>query len=240
MSTPQPLQDDQKPPFGVFIATIIVVFFCALSAADSVGFVPYYIDGTSPSLALSNDSSATSPSAMENLPLTDLPELGEATTTPTLITPVAPKQNTTLPTRLEIPAIGLDLPVQNPSTADVNALDALLVNGPARYVDSAKLGEDGNVVIFGHSSHLPIVHNKMFQAFNNVPNLKAGDSITLIGKDGKSYLYTVDSVVKADVNAGTSISLAPRDGAKLTIVTCDTLTGKSARFIMTASYVGVE
>lgn len=237
MSAPRPLKNDQKPPFGVFIATIIVVFFCALSAADSVGFVPYYIDGTTPSTVVAQDDASQSG---ETLALADLPELGEATTTPISNVSPTPKPTTTVPVRLEIPSIGLDLPVQNPSTTDVNALDALLVNGPARYVDSAKLGEEGNVVIFGHSSHLPIVHNKMFQAFNNVPNLKAGDSITLLGKDGKSYLYTVDSVVRADVNAGTSISLAPSDGTKLTIVTCDTLTGKSARFIMTASYVGVE
>ncbi len=119
--------------------------------------------------------------------------------------------------------------MQNPSTTDVDALDALLNKGPARYVDSAELGVSGNVLIFAHSSHLPIVTNKMFQAFNQIPNVDPGASIELDGADGKAYLYSVDSVVKADTSDGTTIQLDPSQGQKLTLVTCDTLTGTSAR-----------
>ena len=129
--------------------------------------------------------------------------------------------------------------MQNPNTRDIQILDDSLQHGPARYVDSAQLGESGNVLIFAHSSHLPIVHNKMFQAFNNIPSLKAGDSITLTGADGKSYLYSVESVTKADVEKGTTIDVSPAQGTKLTLVTCDTLTGKSARYVLEAQFVGV-
>lgn len=201
----------QKPPKRVFFAATLVIFFCLLSTADSVGFVPDYVDGTAPA----------------QLPLSDLPQLGEETEGPGI-----------LPVRIEISAIDLDLAVQNPSTRDVEALDALLTSGPARYVDSAKLAEKGNVIIFAHSSHLPIVHNKMYQAFNNVPDLQAGDSITLVGEDGKRYLYSVTSVAKADVNDGAYIDLSPSLGKKLTLVTCDTLTSKSARYILEADFVG--
>ncbi len=239
MNTPNPTSNTRnKPPFGVFLSTAIVVFFCMLSTADSVGFVPYYIDGTDP--AANNVASA---SASDSLALSSLPQLGVSNDTSAAsgasATPGA-NTATTVPVRLEIPSINLDLPVQNPATTDVDTLDALLKYGPARYSASAQLGEAGNVVIFGHSSHLPIVHNKMFQAFNGIPNLKAGDSITVVGDNGKSYLYTVDGVARVSVDDGTSISLAPTDGTKLTIVTCDTLTGKSARFVLTATFVGVE
>ncbi|MDR3571186.1 MAG: sortase [Candidatus Pacebacteria bacterium] len=207
----------KSPPFGVFLATTVVVFALSLSAADSVGFVPCQIDGTCDQVAISS-----------------LPQLGVEDNAP-----AATATQGVLPTEIKIPSVGIDLPVQNPATTDVDALDALLNKGPARYVSSAQLGVKGNVLIFAHSSHLPIVTNKMFQAFNQIPNLNPGDSIELDGADGKAYLYSVDSVVKADAGDGTTISLDPSQGQKLTLVTCDTLTGTSARFVLTAHYVGV-
>jgi LPXTG-site transpeptidase (sortase) family protein len=212
-----------KPPKRVFLAAFVVLFFCTLSAADSVGFVPCSFDGT---CVTHSDSIALS-----SLPMLGLPAQAGDTNTPVAV-------QTALPARIQIASAGIDLPVQNPGTRDVDALDALLTQGPARYVDSAKLGQDGNVLIFAHSSHLPIVHNQMFKAFNAIPDLKAGDNITIVGDDGKSYLYSVDSVAKADTQSGVSIDLSPTQGKKLTLVTCDTLTGKSARFILTATFVG--
>ena len=209
----------QKPPKSVFLAAFIVIFFCTISAGDSIGLVPCQLDG----------SCVTHP---DSIALSSLPALGETTDAPT-----AAAVHTTLPVRIKIDSVGIDLPVQNPATLDVNALDDLLQQGPARYAESAELGADGNVVIFAHSSHLPIVHNQMFKAFNTIPQLKQGDSITLVGADGVQYLYSVDAVAKADVASGTSIPLSPSLGKKLTLVTCDTLTGKSARYILTATFV---
>ena len=118
----------------------------------------------------------------------------------------------------------------------MNTLDALLQKGPARYVDSALLGQKGNVVIFAHSSHLPVVHNQMFKAFNRIPELKTGDSITVSG-GGKEYVYSVVSVRRADATED-SISLTKTEGTRLTLVTCDTLTSKSTRWILEADLVG--
>jgi LPXTG-site transpeptidase (sortase) family protein len=219
MSTDFLITQSQKPPKAVFLAAFIVIFFSAISAGDSVGFVPCQLDGT---CVTHSDS----------LALASLPVLGETSDASSTST------HTALPVRIKIDSAGIDLPVQNPATTDVDALDTLLQNGPARYVDSAELGEDGNVVIFAHSSHLPIVHNQMFKAFNNIPELKQGDTITLVGDDGVQYLYSVDGVAKADVESGTTIPLSASLGKKLTLVTCDTLTGKSARYILTATFVG--
>jgi LPXTG-site transpeptidase (sortase) family protein len=225
-------RNTRKAPAGVFVALAIVIFFLTLSAADSVGFVPNYIDGTAPQsdIAQNDTSSDTSSDTQSNgtLALSQLPQLGEVADASVV---------TALPARVEIPAIDLDLAVQNPSTTNIDKLDALLQNGPARYTDSAKLGEKGNMIIFAHSSHLPIVHNQMFKAFNRIPELQSGDSITIVGDDGKNYMYTVDSVVKADTDS--TIDMSAKEGTKLTLVTCDTLTGKSARFILTADFVGV-
>ena len=132
-------------------------------------------------------------------------------------------------------SIGLDLNIQNPATRDIGTLDEILKDGPARYVDSALLGEKGNVLIFAHSSRLPVVRNQMYKAFNRVAELKPGETITLSG-GGREFLYTVKSVRRADAEEEL-ISLA-KDGNKLTLVTCDTLTSKTSRFIVEAELVG--
>ena len=217
-------KNQQKAPIPVFIATTIVIFFLTLSAADSVGLIPDYLDGTAKS---------TNNSSEANVQLSALPELGETTNTDTQ--PFATKK--ILPTRIQIDAIGLDLGVQNPDTRDIAKLDNLLVKGPARYVDSAMLGNSGNMIIFAHSSHLPVVRNQMFKAFNRIPELKAGDTITLSGDDGISYVYSVTDIKKADAG-DTTIDLSTTLGTKLTLVTCDTLTGKSARYVLSADFVG--
>ena len=207
----------QKPPLRVFFAASIVMFFLTLSAADSVGFVPCSLDGTCGEVS------------SENVRLSNLPELSVESVE-------GDSQAVTLPDRIVIPAIGLDLNVQNPSTRDIAALDTVLKNGPVRYVDSAKLGEKGNVLIFAHSSRLPIVRNQMFRAFNRVYELSPGDTITMTG-GGKSYVYSVLSVRSG--NAGDElIDLSPKQGTRLTLVTCDTLTSKESRWILEAELIG--
>lgn len=219
----------KRPPFSVFLAAVVMLFFCSISAADSIGFVPDYIDGTTP---------ASSPA--DSVALSALPQLGVENPAPSTSANTSALPTGIEPVKLIIPAANMNLPVQNPTTTDVDTLDNLLKNGPAHYVSSADLGQAGNLIIFAHSSHLPIVTNKMFQAFNNVPNLSAGDSITVVGSDGKDYNYSVVSVVKADTNDGTTIDTSADHGTNLTLVTCDTLTGVSARFVLTATYIGVS
>ncbi len=214
MTTRNPSKNNQKPPKRVYFAALIMVFFCTVSAADSVGFVPYYIDGTAP--------------RAQSVALSELPQLSPSTTS---------VRETALPERIKIPAIDLDLPVLNPDTRDLAVLDAAILKGPARYVDSAKLGEAGNMLIFAHSSTYRVVRNQMYKAFNRISELKAGDPITVEGK-GKQYLYRVTSVRKADVSEAV-IDLSPTQGTKLTLTTCDILTGKTARFVVEAEYVGV-
>lgn len=233
----------QVAPKSVFLALAFVIFCLLLFFFSSLGFVPYYVDGT-PSAA-DRAAAARAMEATDVQVLTQLSDLAPDTllldSHGRLISSASPSgahdAQTVVPTRIAIPAIDLDLVVQNPATTDVSALDALLVNGPARYANSATLGEQGNVIIFAHSSHLPVVHNQMYKAFNRVPDLKAGDTITLTGADGIEYLYSVNSVTKADVNDDVELSLA-KTATKLTLVTCDTLTGKSARFVLDASFIG--
>ena len=62
-----------------------------------------------------------------------------------------PQIATELPIKIEIPKINLSAVVVNPTITTVAVLDKELLKGAVRYPTSAKLGEDGNVVLFGHS-----------------------------------------------------------------------------------------
>lgn len=219
-----PVSSHKKPPAAVFLATVFVVFVLTLSAADSVGFVPNYIDGSTPLATSGTDTVA----------LSALPQLGGLRSIESIVAEIA--QTATLPERIVISAIGMDLPVQNTATKDIDALTEVLKNGPARYVDSAKLGEEGNMLVFGHSSQLPVVRNQMYKAFNNISKLKSGDTISVFG-DGKEYLYSVESVWEGDADEDV-IDLSRAKGARLTLVTCNTLGEKSARWIVEADLVG--
>lgn len=141
------------------------------------------------------------------------------------------------PVRIEIAAIGLNEPVSNPVSADVKLLDNALLAGPVRYPSSSNLGEPGNVIIFGHSSYLPIVNNKEFKAFDGIQKLRADDAIKVYGSS-RVYTYAVDTVTKADANADAiPLSVA---GSRLTLATCDSFGKKSSRFIVTAHLVGSD
>lgn len=150
--------------------------------------------------------------------------------------PQLSEESGVLPDRITAPSINLDLPVQNPATREIPILDSALQNGPVRYIDSAELGEKGNMLVFAHSSHLPIVRNQMFKAFNRISELKEGDSISVFG-GGYEYKYIVAKVRQTDASEEV-IDLSPKNGTRLTLSTCDTFGKKSARFVVEADFAG--
>lgn len=218
MHSPNSSSALKKPPFAVFLSAAVIIFFSSLSVADSIGFVPCYVDDTECG-------------SREAVSLSNLPELGEEPA-PILGAEATP----VLPERIMSSAIDLDLPVQDSDTRDIEVLYTMLEDGPVRYVDSARLGEEGNVLIFGHSTSLPIVRNKMYKAFNRVSELKEGDTISVSGS-GKTFVYSVTSIASVDVSVGV-IDMSKERGKRLTLVTCDTLTGETARFVVEAALIG--
>lgn len=147
-----------------------------------------------------------------------------------MVPPVAPE----LPIALSIAVLDRAVPVLNPTSAEVAVLDAALLEGVVRHPGSAKLGEDGNVLILGHSSYLPTVFNKNYQAFNGINTLKWGDEISVTSGDFR-YAYRVTKVYEAKASAVT----VPTSGVgkRLTLVTCDNFGAKEDRFIIEAEFV---
>lgn len=169
--------------------------------------------------------------------LPSAPTAASAPTLPFAATKAAPSMPAAfeLPEKVAIPAIGLSAKVHNPTTTDVPTLDAALLLGAVRYPTSAQLGQDnGNVVLFGHSSYLPIVHNPSYKTFDGIQKLVAGDVIVVYSADAL-YTYAVASVSKESADQA-AIPLAV-SGKVLTLSTCDSFGTTSDRFVVVANFV---
>lgn len=139
-----------------------------------------------------------------------------------------------LPLHIEIPSLGISTDIANPTSTAIEVLDKELLSRAVRYPTSAKLGEVGNVVLFGHSSYLPVVNNKAFKLFNEIQHLKKGDTITVKGGT-RVYVYSVETVSQEDANSA-AIPLTVGEPT-LTLATCDTFGEKSDRFVVVAKLV---
>jgi LPXTG-site transpeptidase (sortase) family protein len=215
-----------------FLVMFIMVFVITISICSVTGFIPNPITATStaPSLVAS---------AAEAAPVVTL------TTSPVVVSATdsgaaAPNNGQAnmsgdLPVAVKIPTIGVDVTVSNPTTFDVDVLDNYLLKGAARYPSSATLSQNGTVILFGHSSYLPIVNNKAFKTFDGIQNLKAGDQIEVDSATTK-YVYSVQTVEKKD-STSDGIALSST-GHELVLATCDSFTKKTDRFVVTSTLVG--
>ncbi len=138
------------------------------------------------------------------------------------------------PMRILIPELGSDVEVLNPQGRSIADLDAALLNGVVRHPDSADFKNTGTMVLFGHSSYLPTVRNKNFQAFNGLQKLAKGDMISVFSEETE-YVYTVTKVYKA---AASDASVDLEKGKEtLVLITCNSFGSKDDRFVVEAKLV---
>ncbi len=167
-----------------------------------------------------------------------LPDASPASPAPAaavaITTTVATRPVSELPLKIEISAINLQAIIANPVTTEIEGLDQALLKGAVRYPTSAKLGEDGNVVLFGHSSYLPVVKNQAYKTFNGIQKLVVGDVIAVSSSD-IVYTYRVRSVTKESAASDAGIPLAV-SGRVLTLSTCDSFGAKTDRFVVVADF----
>lgn len=195
-----------------FLGLFCVVFFVSLFTLAQLDLLP----------------DASTAVATSSITLSASPIIAASTDTPAAVATAE------LPLHIDIPAIKLSATIANPDTTDVETLDALLLKGAVRYPTSASLGETGNVVLFGHSSYLPIVGNQAYKTFNGIQKLVAGDLIT-VSSSGTSYTYRVRSMMKESANdAGIPLDVG---GRVLTLSTCNSFGAKTDRFVVTADFV---
>jgi len=119
-----------------------------------------------------------------------------------------------------IPKINVEIPVvYDVNTIDEATVDTALENGVVHYADTADPGQNGNLVIVGHSSNNIFNKGKYKFAFVLLSRLENGDTFYL-QKNGRRYTY---QVYKKEIVDPTNVSvLGPADKpATATLITCD-------------------
>ena len=139
------------------------------------------------------------------------------------------------PLRVVIESVGIDAKVVNPASRDIQVLDEALREGVVHYPGSGALTDNSNVFLFGHSSYLPKVQNKAYQAFNNLQKVKIGD-IVQVESEGRVYEYSVVSVSLAQ--ASEALVELSEGKKRLTLSTCNSFGAKTERFVVEADFVG--
>lgn len=150
---------------------------------------------------------------------------------------VVVQEITAVPRQIYIEKIDKNITVLNPVSRNIADLDTALLDGVVRHPDSAKLGQEGNVFILGHSSYLPTVFNSNFQAFNGIQNLEWGDTIEVTSDDAV-YVYRVEKTFKAKAQDVT-VPIAGEDKL-LTLATCNSFGSVDDRYIVEARQVEVR
>lgn len=151
--------------------------------------------------------------------------------TPT--TAVTQTQNTDknlIPTKVEIPKIGVSSIINVPAGIDVSTLDNALTKGAVYYPGSGTL-QGGNMFLFGHSTNWSVVNNDAYKTFNDLDKLSAGDEIVLTS-GGEKYVYIVRTV-KLSSEDDAVVQFAS-NSPMLTISTCDTFGRKQDRWVVEA------
>ncbi len=138
------------------------------------------------------------------------------------------------PEEIIFDALDKTVTIANPDSRNIADLDEALLHGTVRHPDSAVLNENGNIFILGHSSYLPKVLNKNFQAFNGIQKLDWGDTVRLRSEDTE-YVYRVERVYMAKASEVT----VPMGGSekRLTLATCNSFGSKDDRYMLEAILV---
>jgi LPXTG-site transpeptidase (sortase) family protein len=138
-----------------------------------------------------------------------------------------------IPQRITIHAIGLDTSVIVPQATDIATLDEALLKGAVYYPGSGSLGENANVLIFAHSSYLPVIQNKAFKAFNELGKLTKGDAINIY-TDTELYIY---KVVEVRLTQASDVTVSfESETPILTLATCNSFGSKQERWVVSATF----
>jgi len=160
---------------------------------------------------------------------------GDATTTAPAVSEEAMIPSNSAPARIIIDRIGVNAPVNNPESRNIEVLNESLLTGVVHYPGSGDLEDTSNLFLFGHSSGLRVVHNQLFKVFNGLKELKKNDIIK-VQSESKEYLYRVKSVTLTTADQA-FVELSNRKKT-LTLSTCNTFGAKEERYVVQADFVG--
>lgn len=204
-----------KVPFVIVFFVIVLLTYGILYAID---FIPEPVDAIDQSQQLQN-------------------EIANVTQEEPILTEEETVVIAPYPEKIIFDSLDKEITVLNPESRLVADLDTALLSGAVRHPDSATFEEEGNIFILGHSSYLPTVFNKNFQAFNGIQDLTWGDIIRLQSEDVE-YIYRVQKVYKAKAS---EVFVPDTPGkAQLTLATCNSFGSKDDRFMVEATLIDTK
>jgi LPXTG-site transpeptidase (sortase) family protein len=215
-----------------FLITFFVVFTLTYIIFMAVDFLPEPVEETNEA---KDDASQDIVMTTDELSYTlDNIQTEEVVQEPGETVQVIEEEKAGLPVSISIAKIEKTIAVLNPSSRNIAELDTALLDGVVRHPDSATMTQEGNVFILGHSSYLPNVFNKNFQAFNGIQNLEWGDVIEVSTAD-TVYEYRVEKVYRAKAQDVT-VPIA-NTGNMLTLATCNSFGSVDDRYIVEAKQI---
>lgn len=206
-----------------FLVTFFVIFSFSYLVLVAVDFLPEEPEQQE-TAAAEGEVQTTKEERLESLESID-EEVATAVVEPAAVLVAA------LPVSITIDRLDKTIAVLNPTSRNIADLDNALLSGVVRHPDSATLAQEGNVFILGHSSYLPNVLNRNFQAFNGIQNLEWGDVIEVTTADAV-YEYRVEKVYRARAQDVT-VPIADT-GNMLTLATCNSFGSVDDRYIVEA------
>ena len=207
MTTPSPRPMDstmRMPRRSLLLAAVagLVVARSARAQEDAVVNVPQLAE--SPSILPTGRG--------------EVPSFGGRRPGPFGTAPVRPEEPLgATPTALVIPGIGVDAPVETLQVTQGKMEDP---TGPwviGWYENLGRLGTGSNVVMAGHVDYWNVGPSVFF----NLGQVQPGDRVTVLGSDGGSFDYAVESVTLYNADdAPIEEIVGPTGADSLTLITC--------------------
>ncbi len=193
--------------FAVFAASLMLLALLApvgpfRAVADDLPYVP------TPKMSVPTPEATETPAALPDTPA---------------LSPIGPPAPIGIPTRLRIPAVGIDAAVEVVGLDREGAMDTPKdFDETAWYELGPRPGEPGNAVINGHVDSAALKRGAVFW---NLPQVQPGNLIIVIGDDESEHRFIVTSLqAYTPQNVPVDQIFGPADGAHLNLITCDAST----------------
>lgn len=155
-------------------------------------------------------------------------------------------------TYIVLPNQGIISPVVDIPSTDANRkklisgheidVNKYLKNGMINYPGTSVngFGEEGNMVIFGHSSYFKKDNGRYKTVFQKIIELDVNESILIYKKDifGEYKLYEYNVTASYNTKPTDVKVLLPNGGSELTLFTCTPIGNLTGRWIVKAKYIG--
>ena len=141
---------------------------------------------------------------------------------------------------LDIPKIGVHVPIAFPNDSDTDAVLESMERGVSLYPGSSLPGSAGRSVLLGHSSRASWYNGEYATVFSLLEKLNTLDEFYIEGPNGVKYTYIVFSKQFLSPDEANAILAGPSAPGEVDLVTCWPIGSASERTLIRAKLIGEE